>query len=229
MLVVAATERELALLDGLDTSLRDRAGRGGAADLRARSRSAGRSRCPHRARRLADARATGARPGQRGRLLRRDRSGVDLPRIERPARCGSARPRPCGSPRGARAPVATCGKVGAGTDFDVEAMEGLGVLLSRELAGVPAVRAARDSQLASGRSQELALRRRVRRAGRRATATRRPLGNSALPWRGRGAVDEDEDLLVALVAHLERRARMHDHHSARLDVHPLPGARRAAS
>jgi hypothetical protein len=40
-----------------------------------------------------------------------------------------------------------------------------------------------------------------------------------LPWR---AVDEDEDLLAGLVAHLERRAGMDDDDSARLDVHPLP-------
>ena len=36
-------------------------------------------------------------------------------------------------------PIATCGKVGAGTGFDVEAMEGFGVLRACELAGVPAV------------------------------------------------------------------------------------------
>ena len=42
--------------------------------------------------------------------------------------------------RGARVlPIATCGKVGAGTGFDVEAMEGFGVLRACELAGVPAV------------------------------------------------------------------------------------------
>jgi nucleoside phosphorylase len=36
-------------------------------------------------------------------------------------------------------PIATCGKVGAGTGFDVEAMEGFGVLRACEFAGVPAV------------------------------------------------------------------------------------------
>jgi predicted 5'-methylthioadenosine/S-adenosylhomocysteine nucleosidase len=35
--------------------------------------------------------------------------------------------------------VATCGKVGGGTGFDVEAMEGFGVLRACELAGVPAL------------------------------------------------------------------------------------------
>ena len=36
-------------------------------------------------------------------------------------------------------PIATSGKVGDGTDFDVEAMEGFGVLRACELAGIPAV------------------------------------------------------------------------------------------
>jgi futalosine hydrolase len=36
-------------------------------------------------------------------------------------------------------PIATCGKVGGGTGFGVEAMEGFGVLRACELAGVPAV------------------------------------------------------------------------------------------
>jgi futalosine hydrolase len=36
-------------------------------------------------------------------------------------------------------PIATSGKVGAGSGFDVEAMEGFGVLRACELAGIPAV------------------------------------------------------------------------------------------
>jgi len=36
-------------------------------------------------------------------------------------------------------PIATCGRVGAGTACDVEAMEGFGVLRACALAGVPAV------------------------------------------------------------------------------------------
>ncbi|HET8605624.1 MAG TPA: hypothetical protein VFL66_01200 [Gaiellaceae bacterium] len=36
-------------------------------------------------------------------------------------------------------PIATCGRVGAGTACAVEAMEGFGVLRAAELAGVPAV------------------------------------------------------------------------------------------
>jgi futalosine hydrolase len=36
-------------------------------------------------------------------------------------------------------PIATAGKVGAGTGFQVEAMEGFGVLRACVLAGVPAL------------------------------------------------------------------------------------------
>jgi futalosine hydrolase len=36
-------------------------------------------------------------------------------------------------------PIATCARVGGGTDCDVEAMEGFGVLRAAQLAGVPAV------------------------------------------------------------------------------------------
>jgi futalosine hydrolase len=36
-------------------------------------------------------------------------------------------------------PIATCGKVGGGTGFDVEAMEGFGVLRACQLAGVPVI------------------------------------------------------------------------------------------
>jgi futalosine hydrolase len=36
-------------------------------------------------------------------------------------------------------PIATCARVGGGTECDVEAMEGFGVLRACALAGVPAV------------------------------------------------------------------------------------------
>jgi futalosine hydrolase len=42
-------------------------------------------------------------------------------------------------PEARRLPIATCGKVGGATDHDVEAMEGFGVLRACALAGVPAV------------------------------------------------------------------------------------------
>ncbi len=52
-------------------------------------------------------------------------------------------------------PIATCGKVGGGSDCDVEAMEGFGVLRACELAGVPAVelRAVSNSPDESDRSR----------------------------------------------------------------------------
>ena len=63
-----------------------------------------------------------------------------LPRIERvspdPALLEDVR---TALPEAHVLPIATCGKVGAGTGFDVEAMEGFGVLRACELAGVPAV------------------------------------------------------------------------------------------
>ena len=36
-------------------------------------------------------------------------------------------------------PIATCARVGGGAGYDVEAMEGFGVLRAAALAGVPAV------------------------------------------------------------------------------------------
>ena len=36
-------------------------------------------------------------------------------------------------------PIATCGRVGGGAGYEVEAMEGFGVLRAAALAGVPAV------------------------------------------------------------------------------------------
>jgi hypothetical protein len=52
-------------------------------------------------------------------------------------------------------PIATCGKVGGGTGFDIEAMEGFGVLRACELARVPAVelRAISNSPDESDRSR----------------------------------------------------------------------------
>jgi len=42
-------------------------------------------------------------------------------------------------PQASVLPIATCGRVGASTGCEVEAMEGFGVLRAAELAGVPAV------------------------------------------------------------------------------------------
>ena len=63
-----------------------------------------------------------------------------LPRIERvepdPRLLAAAR---TALPRARVLPIATCGKVGGGTAYDVEAMEGFAVLRAAELSGVPAV------------------------------------------------------------------------------------------
>jgi hypothetical protein len=66
--------------------------------------------------------------------------GSTLPRVERarPDAVLLARAR-AALPQARVLPIATCGKVGGGTDFEVEAMEGFGVLRACELAGVPAV------------------------------------------------------------------------------------------
>jgi nucleoside phosphorylase len=63
-----------------------------------------------------------------------------LPRIERiepdPALLAQVR---AALPEAHVLPIATCGKVGGGSACDVEAMEGFGVLRAAALAGVPAV------------------------------------------------------------------------------------------
>ena len=63
-----------------------------------------------------------------------------LPRIERidPDASLLARAR-AALPDARVLPIATCGKVGAGTGCEVEAMEGFGVLRAAALAGVPAL------------------------------------------------------------------------------------------
>src|SRR5581483_2111983 len=63
-----------------------------------------------------------------------------LPRVERarPDDALLARVR-AALPEAHVLPIATCGRVGGGSGFDVEAMEGFGVLRACELAGVPAV------------------------------------------------------------------------------------------
>ena len=66
--------------------------------------------------------------------------GSSLPRVERtrPDAVLLDRAR-AALPEAHVLPIATCGKVGGGTGFDVEAMEGFGVLRACELAAVPAV------------------------------------------------------------------------------------------
>jgi hypothetical protein len=66
--------------------------------------------------------------------------GSTLPRVERVGPdAGLLERARVALPEAHVLPIATCGKVGGGTGFDVEAMEGFGVLRACELAGVPAV------------------------------------------------------------------------------------------
>ena len=125
-------------------------------------------------------------------------------------------------------PIATAGKVGAGTECDVEAMEGFGVLRACALAGVPAVElravsnapdeadrgkwSYEDAFVALGDAVARVLLRPRARGRRRGTARCRA---------GRRAVGEEENLVVRLVARLHRRAGVDGDDAARLDVDAL--------
>ena len=179
MLVVAATERELAPLDRLrHVLLRRRAGRGGRADAaRARERTPD-AVAPRRDRGLATIEPLAARPRDRGRLRGlRARVVAAARRRPDPTRRCSARLR-AALPEAHVLPIGTSAH---GRRHDatvtVEAMEGFGVLRACALAGVPAVelRAISNSpdepDRAKWRFEEA-----LRRARRRARSTRRPLG-----------------------------------------------------
>jgi predicted 5'-methylthioadenosine/S-adenosylhomocysteine nucleosidase len=141
MLVVAATEPELALIEGLDTFCC------GIGPVEAALQTA-RVLDERKPDFVVQAGIAGSRTLEPPALVLGSEAvycdvldpGSSYPRIER------ARPHAALLER-ARAtlpeanvlPIATCGKVGGGVDFDVEAMEGFGVLRACELAGVPAV------------------------------------------------------------------------------------------
>jgi len=141
MLVVAATERELALLDGLDTFCC------GIGPVEAALRTA-RALAELEPDAVVHAGIAGSRALEPPSLVLGSEAvycdvidpGSTLPRAERvrpdPELLGRAR---AALPEAHVLPIATCGKVGGGTGFDVEAMEGFGVLRACELAGVPAV------------------------------------------------------------------------------------------
>ena len=141
MLVVAATERELALLGGLDTFCCGigpvEAALGTAHALLVRRPEA-----------VVHVGIAGSQTLEPPTLVLGSEAvycdvidlGSTLPRVDR-ARPDAAlfeRAR-AALPEAHVLPIATCGKVGGGTGFDVEAMEGFGVLRACELAGVPAV------------------------------------------------------------------------------------------
>jgi futalosine hydrolase len=141
VLVVAATERELALLPGIDTFCC------GIGPVEA---------ALHTARAIEDRRPdavvhvgiAGSRTLEPPALVLGSEAvycdvidpASTLPRVERVRPDGALLERVRAAlPEAHVVPIATCAKVGGGTGFDVEAMEGFGVLRACELAGVPAV------------------------------------------------------------------------------------------
>jgi predicted 5'-methylthioadenosine/S-adenosylhomocysteine nucleosidase len=141
MLVIAATERELALLDGHETFCC------GIGPVEAALQTA-RVLEERRPGVVVHVGIAGSRTLEPPALVLGSEAvycdvidpGSTLPRVERarPDAVLLARAR-AALPEARVLPIATCGKVGGGTDFEVEAMEGFGVLRACELAGVPAV------------------------------------------------------------------------------------------
>jgi predicted 5'-methylthioadenosine/S-adenosylhomocysteine nucleosidase len=141
MLVIAATERELALLDGVDTFCC------GIGPVEAALQTA-RVLAERRPEAVVHAGIAGSRTLEPPALVLGSEAvycdvidpSSTLPRVEhvRPDAALLERAH-AALPDAHVLPIATCGKVGGGTGFDVEAMEGFGVLRACELAGVPAV------------------------------------------------------------------------------------------
>ena len=141
MLVVAATERELALLDGLDTFCC------GIGPVEAALQTA-RALEQHRPEAVVHVGIAGSRTLEPPALVLGSEAvycdvidpASTLPRVKRAGPDAALLERArLALPDAHVLPIATCGKVGAGTGFDVEAMEGFGVLRAAMLAGVPAV------------------------------------------------------------------------------------------
>jgi futalosine hydrolase len=141
VLVVAATERELALLDGLDTLCC------GIGPVEAAVQTA-RALAERKPDAVLHVGIAGSRTLEPPALVLGSESvycdvvdpASSMPRVERagpdPALLERVR---AALPEAHLLPIATSGKVGAGSGFDVEAMEGFGVLRACELAGIPAV------------------------------------------------------------------------------------------
>jgi predicted 5'-methylthioadenosine/S-adenosylhomocysteine nucleosidase len=141
MLVVAATERELALLDRLDTFCC------GIGPVEAALQTA-RVLAARQPDFVVHAGIAGSRTLEPPALVLGSEAvysdvmdpGSSFPRVERTRPdAGLLEKVRAALPEAHVLPIATCGKVGAGTGFDVEAMEGFGVLRACELARVPAV------------------------------------------------------------------------------------------
>ena len=141
MLVVAATERELALLDRHDTFCCGI----GPVEAALRTAHALDQRRPDAVVHVGIAGSRTLEPpalvlGSEAVYCDVIDSESTLPRVERVNPDVALLEQARSALPGAHVlPIATCGKVGAGTGFDVEAMEGFGVLRACELAGVPAV------------------------------------------------------------------------------------------
>ncbi len=141
VLVIAATERELALLDGLDAVCCGI----GPVEAALQTARALEVRKPDA---VVHVGIAGSRTLEPPALVLGSEAvygdvidpGSTLPRVERarPDRTLLERAH-AALPEAHVLSIATCGKVGAATGFDVEAMEGFGVLRACELAGVPAV------------------------------------------------------------------------------------------
>jgi predicted 5'-methylthioadenosine/S-adenosylhomocysteine nucleosidase len=141
VLVVAATERELALLDGFDTFCC------GIGPVEAALQTARvlEERRPDAVIHVGIAGARTLEPpaivlGSEAVYCDVIDEASTLPRVERVNPDVALLERvQAALPEAHVLPIATCGKVGGGTGFDVEAMEGFGVLRACEFAGVPAV------------------------------------------------------------------------------------------
>ena len=141
MLVVAATDRELALVRDADTFCC------GIGPVEAALQTA-RALAERRPGAVLHVGIAGARGLEPPALVLGSESvycdvidpSSTLPRVERATPDAALLERArTALPEADVLPIATCGKVGAGTGYDVEAMEGFGVLRACELAGVPAV------------------------------------------------------------------------------------------
>jgi futalosine hydrolase len=141
VLVIGATERELSLLHGFDTF------RCGVGPVEAAIQTA-RALAERRPEAVVHVGIAGSRTLEPPVLVLGSEAvycdvldpGSSFPRVERvgPNAALLERARTA-LPEAHVLPIATCGKVGGGDGFDVEAMEGFGVLRACELAGVPAV------------------------------------------------------------------------------------------
>lgn len=157
MLIVAATERELALLEGIETFC---CGIGPVEAALQTARALEKKR-PDAVLHVGIAGSRTLEPltlvlGSEAVYCDLIDPSSTMPRVERAhpdaALLEHAR---AALPEAHVLPIATCGRVGGGTDCDVEAMEGFGVLRACELAGVPAVelRAISNSPDEADRSQ----------------------------------------------------------------------------